>query len=85
MFEIKCSDCGKPATVSFKPTVGKPVYCRECFAKHTFKTPVTVGGNEGFNPKQAWARRRDSGAEKKENAPAGAFQWSFSRQSKEAI
>ena len=32
--EIKCSDCGKTATVPFKPTAGKPVYCRECLAKH---------------------------------------------------
>ena len=33
--EIKCSDCGKTATVPFKPTAGKPVYCRECLAKHS--------------------------------------------------
>ena len=37
--EIKCSDCGKTATVPFKPTAGKPVYCRECLAKHS--TPRT--------------------------------------------
>jgi CxxC-x17-CxxC domain-containing protein len=26
-----CSNCGKETTVPFKPTQGRPVYCRECF------------------------------------------------------
>ena len=26
-----CSQCGKETTVPFKPTQGRPVYCRECF------------------------------------------------------
>jgi len=26
-----CSQCGKDTTVPFKPTQGRPVYCRECF------------------------------------------------------
>ena len=26
-----CSACGKETTVPFKPTQGRPVYCRECF------------------------------------------------------
>lgn len=26
-----CSSCGKETTVPFKPTQGRPVYCRECF------------------------------------------------------
>jgi CxxC-x17-CxxC domain-containing protein len=29
---VKCSQCGKETTVPFKPTGGKPVYCKECFA-----------------------------------------------------
>jgi CxxC-x17-CxxC domain-containing protein len=37
--EIKCSDCGKTATVPFKPTAGKPVYCRECLANQYPKAP----------------------------------------------
>ncbi len=52
--EIKCSDCGKTATVPFKPTAGKPVYCRECLSKHTSKRQVDSGSNQ----KQAWSRRR---------------------------
>jgi len=26
-----CAQCGKETTVPFKPTQGRPVYCRECF------------------------------------------------------
>ena len=26
-----CSQCGKETTVPFKPSQGRPVYCRECF------------------------------------------------------
>jgi len=57
--EIKCSDCGKPATVPFKPTAGKPVYCRECLAKHRSpRSTENKGSNSEGNQKQAWSRRR---------------------------
>ena len=63
--EIKCSDCGKAATVNFVPTAGKPVYCRECLSKH--RTPRNESGNrfdsnrpKQNNEKQAWSRRRES-------------------------
>lgn len=26
-----CSQCGKQTTVPFKPTQGRPVFCRDCF------------------------------------------------------
>jgi CxxC-x17-CxxC domain-containing protein len=26
-----CASCGKTTTVPFKPTQGRPVFCRECF------------------------------------------------------
>ena len=26
-----CSQCGKDTTVPFRPTQGRPVFCRECF------------------------------------------------------
>src|SRR5690349_18697206 len=26
-----CSGCGRETTVPFKPTQGRPVFCRECF------------------------------------------------------
>ncbi len=34
MHKATCSDCGKECEVPFKPTEGRPVYCRDCFQKH---------------------------------------------------
>ena len=34
MHKATCSDCGKETEVPFKPTEGKPVYCKDCFQKH---------------------------------------------------
>ena len=31
-----CSACGKLTTVPFKPTQGRPVFCRECFQQRKF-------------------------------------------------
>jgi CxxC-x17-CxxC domain-containing protein len=31
MFTATCSNCGKEASVPFRPTSGKPVYCSDCF------------------------------------------------------
>ena len=28
-----CTECGKECEVPFKPTPGKPVYCRDCYRK----------------------------------------------------
>jgi len=33
MHKAVCSDCKQECEVPFKPTEGKPVYCRDCFAK----------------------------------------------------
>lgn len=29
-----CADCGVETEVPFKPVSNRPVYCRECFARH---------------------------------------------------
>ena len=34
LFDTVCSECGCETKVPFKPTEGKPVYCRECFQAH---------------------------------------------------
>ena len=34
MYKAVCSDCGEECEVPFKPIEGRPVYCRECYAKH---------------------------------------------------
>lgn len=33
LFSAVCSECGKDTQVPFRPTPGKPVYCRDCFQK----------------------------------------------------
>ena len=33
MHKATCSDCGKECEVPFKPTEGKPVYCKDCYMK----------------------------------------------------
>ncbi len=30
-FDVTCAECGAQTTVPFKPTEGRPVYCRDCF------------------------------------------------------
>jgi len=37
-----CSACGKETTVPFKPTQGRPVFCRDCFQQRK------VAGAGGF-------------------------------------
>ena len=34
--QTQCSACGKETTVPFKPTQGRPVYCKECFQSRKF-------------------------------------------------
>lgn len=34
MHKAICSDCKQDCEVPFKPTEGKPVYCKECYSKH---------------------------------------------------
>ena len=33
MHKATCSECGTECEVPFKPTEGKPVYCRDCYRK----------------------------------------------------
>ena len=33
-----CSQCGKETTVPFKPTQGRPVFCKECFQQRKTAT-----------------------------------------------
>ena len=67
MFEIKCTECGNSATVPFKPTAGKPVYCKSCYSKSRSKQRNESSLTERFDMKNAWAIVRDDwqGQEKK--------------------
>ena len=47
MHRATCADCGRDCQVPFKPSGGRPVYCKECFG--------TRKNNSAFKP------RRDEG------------------------
>jgi len=32
MHDAVCSECNKTCQVPFKPTEGKPVYCKDCYS-----------------------------------------------------
>ena len=34
MHKAVCNDCKQDCEVPFKPTEGRPVYCRDCYNKH---------------------------------------------------
>ena len=38
-----CSQCGRETTVPFKPTQGRPVFCRECFLSRKGSTAAAGG------------------------------------------
>lgn len=45
-----CSECGIETTVPFKPTQGRPVFCRSCFQMKRVPGAVAlVAGLEGIN------------------------------------
>jgi CxxC-x17-CxxC domain-containing protein len=35
MFDAVCAACGSPTRVPFRPTAGRPVYCRDCHANRS--------------------------------------------------
>ncbi len=39
MHKATCADCGAETEVPFKPAEGRPVYCRDCFAKRRPRRP----------------------------------------------
>ncbi len=49
--EITCDDCGEKSTVPFKPTKGRPVYCKSCFEKRKKSR-----GRGNSSKQQRWSR-----------------------------
>lgn len=49
MHKAVCSECGKDCEVPFKPTEGKPVFCRDCFIK---KKKAEEEGSSGNSESQ---------------------------------
>lgn len=61
--EITCDDCGEKSTVPFKPTKGRPVYCKSCFEKRKRNR----GG--GGQKQQRWNRSDYQGYDPEKHAP----------------
>lgn len=59
MYSATCANCGKQCEVPFRPTNGKPVYCRDCFGK--------VEGREGAPRKEFGGDRNREQAPRFEN------------------
>ncbi|MHA2407989.1 MAG: CxxC-x17-CxxC domain-containing protein [Candidatus Ranarchaeia archaeon] len=70
---MKCNNCGKNATVPFKPKEDKPVYCSECFSKRVSERRGNVNLTFSFDSKKAWARRGHGFKGRKEEKPASIF------------
>lgn len=49
MFDVVCSECGKETKVPFQPDGERPVYCRDCFAKHR---PARNDRGQGFRRRE---------------------------------
>lgn len=39
LYNVKCAKCGKQAQVPFKPSGGRPVYCRDCYMQEKGEGP----------------------------------------------
>ena len=59
MHKAVCAECGKECEVPFKPTEGRPVYCRDCFQKRngTFHRSEE---SEGFSKKKVKPKSEES-------------------------
>ena len=45
-----CAECGTLTTVPFRPTAGRPVYCRPCFQNHRRRSPVRADNRQIESP-----------------------------------
>lgn len=46
MHKIICADCSKEASLPFKPTGDRPVYCQDCFSKRRMISMSRIGINK---------------------------------------
>lgn len=61
---VTCTKCGKAASVPFVPTPGRPVFCRDCFARAP--APSMGGGfRGGFRNENSAPRAPVPGARKR--------------------
>ncbi len=55
-FKATCADCGKFCELPFKPSNGRPVYCRNCFKKHS---PEESRGRDAGRGHDRFSRSND--------------------------
>ena len=68
---VVCSDCSKECEIPFKPSGGRPVYCKECFSKRKQGSPFSA--NRDNRPEErdlSRERRFDKRQSKKRQKPA---------------
>ena len=73
MTQVTCSSCSKQTEVPFKPTSGRPVYCKECYQKKRDSGPPGRGRGRGGRmtgpPKKTrWARSEYLGYDPEKHA-----------------
>src|SRR5581483_9745768 len=58
--QVTCSKCGAATSVPFAPTPGRPVFCRECFAKEAPRGPAVRAHDHSrpFHAKPAQNQRQ---------------------------
>jgi len=49
LYNVKCAKCGKQTQVPFKPSGGRPVYCRDCYMQ---KREGEAGGGMRRGPRR---------------------------------
>lgn len=62
---VTCTKCQKPTTVPFTPTPGRPVFCRDCFAKTPQRGLPRSGGFDARDNRDAPVRVPVPGARKR--------------------
>lgn len=70
MHKAVCDECGKPCEVPFKPTSGKPLFCRDCFDKDgsgSERSGERAFGGKNFKD----FKSRDKGRSFDQNRPSG--------------
>lgn len=73
-----CADCKKECEVPFKPSGGRPVYCRECFSKRnegsSFKGQYDNKAKEGdFSPERHFDKKQSSEKRRFGKRPQSGF------------
>ncbi len=69
MFAIVCYECGKDSELPFKPAAGRPVYCKECFAKRRGGNAAPVSSEPKLSAPTIAAKAPEPVAKSKKKAP----------------